>query len=504
MFNKTINKAVKYYLSKRFARIENMRSDPHTTQKRVLKKLLSTASDTLVGKKYCFNKIQSEEDFRNAVPLCQYEDIVDNIYEMMHGHEDILWPGKINWFAKSSGTTDANSKYIPMSKTKLYNCHIAGAWDAMAIIYNEHSSAKMFAEKSIILSGSLQRFAPHKKSIVGDVSAILVHHMPAIGRPFFVPEMEIALEADIEKKLNGIADKCIKENIVSISGVPTWAKVLFDRILEKTGKDNILEVWPQLEYYMHGGVGFNPYKAIFEQYLPGDQVNYFEIYNATEGYFAIQDITGADDMLLLLDNSIYYEFIPLDALEKGETVPLSGVKKGIQYVMVITTASGLWRYIPGDTVIFSSILPYRLRVSGRTKQFINAFGEELMIENAERAIAKTCEQFDSRINDYTVAPIYMASDGKGAHEWLIEFESEPDDIDLFCEHLDLNIQKLNSDYEAKRQSDLALSQLLIHQVPKGTFRNWMHYKGKNTVQSKIPRLSNNRVIIEEILSFIDK
>lgn len=506
MLNSTINMAVKYYLSKRYDRIVQMTEQPEKLQQSLLKEHLFKAKNTEYGKLYGFGSIDDYNSFRSQVPIVQYEDIVHLIERMMHGHDNILWPGVINWYAKSSGTTSNKSKFIPITKQNLYQCHIAAAWDAMSMVYHQRPSARMFAEKSLIMGGSLQRFIPHPKTIVGDVSAILLHHMPKIGRPFYTPDFDTALLPDMDTKIDKIIDICLKENVVMLAGVPTWSIVLFNKILERTGKDNILEVWPEASLYMHGGVGFKPYKKQFASYFPSDDFNYMEVYNASEGYFGLQDQFGTRGMMLLLDNDIFYEFIPVDALHQDHptAVPIWQVSKGINYAIVVTSSCGLWRYMPGDTVTFVSTSPYRIEITGRTTQYINAFGEEVMVSNTDQAIATICQEQGVHVSDYTVAPIYFDNKESGGHQWLIEFEKAPNDIELFCEKLDLCLQQLNSDYEAKRQKNLALKQLHIQELPKGTFKKWLHIKGKTGAQNKIPRLSNDRVYVDEILAFLNR
>ncbi len=505
MITQTVNKAVKYYLSKRYRRIEQHYQNGIDLQKHQFSALIKALSRTHYGIQYGVRETISYREFQDQVPLVQYEDIRPYIDRMMHGEADVLWPGVINWFAKSSGTTGGASKFIPISKQNLYKCHIAAAWDIMSILYHFKPESQMFAEKTMVMGGSLQRFLPYPQTIVGDISAIWLHHMPKIGRPFYTPDFDTALLPDMEEKLDKMLHICTQENVVMFGGVPTWLSVFFHKVLDYTGKDNILEVWPNAKILVHGGVGFEPYRAQFQQLLPANDFGFLEAYNASEGYFGIQDHFDADGMMLLLDNDIFYEFIPLDdqyQLKDDEIVPLSEVDVYNTYAIVISSSSGLWRYMPGDTIKFSRIAPYRIKIVGRTTHFINAFGEEVMVANTDQAIANTCQCMTANVSDYTVAPIYFQGGKKGGHEWLIEFEKEPEDIELFCDTLDLQLQKINSDYEAKRQNDLALKRLTIKTLPKGTFRKWMAHKGQLSVQNKIPRLSNNREYVENILAYV--
>ncbi len=501
---KWFNKGVKLYLKNRYHRIEAIRKDPFFFQEQVLKSLLDRASHTEYGKLFDFAKISSQSDFSRALPLTDYEDHKANIYKMMDGAEDVLWKGKVEWYAKSSGTTSDRSKYIPVSKDFLFKNNVAASWDTMAITYHEDPECQIFQKKSLIMGGSLSKWKHKDKVQVGDISAILLHRMPAVGRPFYSPDFKTALIDDWEEKIDRMSDICIHDDIVMFGGVPTWTIVLFKRILEKTGAKNMQEVWPNVKYYMHGGVGFDPYVDQFKEFFPNPNFNYFEAYNASEGYFAMQDRQGTKGMLLLLNNDIYYEFLTMEELtsESPQTIPLSDVTTYTNYAIVISSSSGLWRYMPGDTVCFTSVHPYRIKVSGRTKHFINVFGEEVMVGNTDKALAETLKSLPAVVSEYTVAPIFMNQNQKGGHLWLIEFEKEPDNITAFEILLDDNLKKINSDYAAKRFKDMALSRLQIQLIPSGTFHKWMASKGKIGGQNKVPRLFNSRKYVDELLGFI--
>jgi len=480
--------------------------NPHETQARVFSQLINLAKHTEWGRKYDYRSLKSFQQFSERIPLQDYESLKPYIKRMMYGEKDVLWSGQIKWFAKSSGTTNDKSKFIPISSQNLKECHIKGTWDTMTFFYDQRPDARQFECKSLLMGGSLSSFAPYPKTRFGDVSAIMISHMPYLGRPFFTPDFKTALMDDFEEKIERMA-RILKDEkkLVMIGGVPTWTVVLFRRVLELTGKSHMLEVWPDLQGYIHGGVSFTPYKKQFEAYLPSKDISYQEIYNATEGYFAVQNDFNEDGMLLLLDNGIYYEFLPMNEWKKEfpQAIPLSEVQENEHYAMVISTSSGLWRYIPGDTITFTSVSPYKIKVSGRTKQFVNAFGEEVMVQNTDKALVKTCQQTNAVVSEYTVAPVYFSGKGKGGHEWLVEFERAPHNIEKFADLLDENLQSLNSDYEAKRFKNMALERLNVHVLPQNTFLKWMKSKGKFGGQHKVPRLSNHRKYVNEIRDFVE-
>lgn len=500
-----VNFIMKKYCAYRYAHIDAYKKDPASIQKTIFKEIISKAKDTEWGKKYDYASIKSIKDFQARIEPQEYDHIRGYIARMMDGQQNILWPDKIKWYAKSSGTTNDKSKYIPVSDENLKNCHIKGGWDAVTLIYNNLKDAKLFQNKSILLGGALETFPNNPNIIAGDISAIMLKNFPAVGRYFYVPDFETALMKDWESKIEKTALQALQiPNMAMFGGVPTWNLVLFKRMLEISGKDNLLEIWPELQVYMHGGVGFGPYKAQFKKLIPKDDFIYQEIYNASEGFFAIKDDFAREDMLVLLENGIFYEFIPLETYgnPNATAYTIEEVVEGVPYVILVTNFAGLSRYVPGDTVIFTSLYPHRIQVFGRTQQFLNAFGEEVMISNAEQAIAHTCSHTDAVVSEYTVAPIFLDIANKGGHQWLIEFEKDPTDINEFGILLDKKLQALNSDYEAKRSKNLALDSLKLTKVPKGTFYQWMKYKGRLGGQFKIPRLSNSRKIIDEILFFL--
>ena len=494
-----VNNIVKQYLKFRYRRIHRMREAPYRAQGQWLTKLTQMAKNTDYGKRYGFASIRSYEEFARQVPIVDYEEIKPEIRKMMMGEKDILWPGYVKWYSKSSGTTSDKSKYIPVPSQNLRQCHIQGSWDSMSVLYHHRPDAQSFAKKSLIMGGSVSRFDPYPKTRTGDVSAVMLYNMPVLGRPFYTPDFETALLDDWEEKIERMTNITKEEDVVMIGGVPTWTVVLINRILEKTGKDHMLEVWPNAMAYLHGGVGFDPYKEQFKKYFPDPNFVYQEIYNASEGFIGIQDDHAINSLLLLTDNAMFFEF---EDMHSGEVVPLEGVKTGVNYSLIMSTNSGLWRYRIGDTVMFDSILPHRFKITGRTQQYINVFGEEVMIANTDKALAQTCRELGAKAEEYTVAPIFLDDQDKGGHEWVVEFEEMPSNLKEFAARLDKNLQKLNSDYEAKRSYDLALEQLQLTTVAPGTFHNWMRSRGKYGGQNKVPRLSNTRKYIDQLLVYV--
>ena len=504
---KFINKAFKAYYHQRYKRIEAFMAHPIETQEAVLKELLQLAKHTEWGRHHGFRTIHTVAQFAERLPIQNYETLKPYIQRMMYGERDVLWNGRVKWFSKSSGTTSDKSKFIPVSDQNLKKCHIRGTWDTMTMFYHNRSDARQFECRSIVMGGSLQPFEPYPKTTIGDVSAIMIHKMPWVGRPFITPDFETALMDKFDEKIERMAQITSKQkDVVMTGGVPTWTVVLFRRILELTGAAHMLEVWPDFQLYIHGGVGFDPYREQFAQFFPSDQVDYMEIYNATEGYFAAQNDPASKDMLLLLNNGIYYEFLPTSEWDKDEpkAIPLSEVEVDKNYAIVISTNAGLWRYTPGDTVMFTSTAPYKIKITGRTSQFVNIFGEEVVVANTDKALAETCRQTSSLVSDYTVGPVYFGKNGKGGHEWIVEFEKPPQNLKNFIRLLDHNLQQINSDYEAKRYRSMAMQQLKLHAVPQGTFHNWLKAKGKYGGQHKVPRLANNRKYLDEILGFYQK
>ncbi|UMB62150.1 GH3 auxin-responsive promoter family protein [Lutibacter sp. A80] len=495
-----VNSIISWFLKKRKHQMELFLKYPIDVQHELLFKLLNKAQNTEIGIKYDFSKIDTYKDFTKNVPIQQYESIEPLIDRTRKGEQNIFWPTHIRWFAKSSGTTNAKSKFIPVSDEALENCHFKAGKDMLCLYFNNNEEAQLFTGKGLRLGGSSAVYEDND-TYFGDLSAIIIENMPFWADFRSAPKQETALMEEWETKLNAIVKETINEDITSLVGVPSWMLVLLNRVLEKTGKDNILEVWPNLEVYFHGGVNFNPYREQFKKLIPKKDFKYYETYNASEGFFAIQDVNDSLDMLLMLDYGIFYEFIPMHAFngEDSEAIPLEQVELNTNYAIVITTNGGLWRYLIGDTVKFTSLNPYRIRITGRTKHFINVFGEELIVENAEEALKQACLKTNAEISEYTAAPVFMDNKKSGRHEWIIEFKKLPEDIDYFTEILDNTIKAINSDYEAKRYHDLTLEMPKVNVAPEGLFYNWLKLKGKLGGQHKIPRLSNSRKHLEELL-----
>lgn len=492
-------------MKKRVHQIDLFRKYPHDVQNQLFAKLLSQGTKTLYGATHHFDKIKSYEDFQKLVPLQDYEGLKPYINRLIDGEQSILWPGETKWFAKSSGTTSDRSKFIPVTKESLENCHYKGGKDLLALYYDNFPNRKLYNGKHLIVGGSAQINPIGDDSYLGDLSAIIVKNLPWWVEIRRTPAKEIALMSDWEPKIEKMAHQTIQEDVYILAGVPSWTLVLAKRILEITGKKNLKEVWPNLELFMHGGVNFEPYRAEFERLIPDEKMNYVETYNASEGFFGIQDKANSNELLLMLDYGIFYEFIPMEHFagrDSAHTLKLDQVEIGKNYALVITTNGGLWRYILGDTIQFTSTSPYRFRITGRTKSFINVFGEELIVDNAERAITAACKMHHVSVRDYTVSPIFMHDNKQGSHEWFIEFDKEPTDLELFAKTLDTNLRELNSDYDAKRTKDLALVQLTLRAVPTGTFDKWLASKGKLGGQHKVPRLSNDRTIVDQILRIL--
>ncbi len=473
---------------------------PIDVQKELLTDLLYVARNTELGKQFGFKTIYDYKTFAERVPIQKYESIEPLIERTRKGEQNLFWPSDIQWFAKSSGTTNSKSKFIPVSNEALEDCHLNAGKDMLGWYIHNNENAGLFNGKGLRLGGSSAVYEDNN-SYFGDLSAIIIENMPFWLDFSSAPKYETALMSEWETKMEAIVNETIDENITSLVGVPSWMLVLLNRVLEKTGKDSILEVWPNLEVYFHGGVNFNPYREQFKKLIPKKDFKYYEIYNASEGFFALQDINGSNDLLLMLDYGIFYEFIPMDSYceEDSMAVPLQEVELHKNYAIVITTNSGLWRYLIGDTVKFVSLDPYRIRITGRTKHFINAFGEELIIENAEDALKEVCKKTKAEISEYTVAPVFMENKAKGAHEWIIEFKKPPKSIEYFTELLDNALKSINSDYEAKRYQDMTLTMPIVRQAEEGLFYNWLKQKGKLGGQHKVPRLSNDRDFIEELL-----
>ncbi|MBL3657795.1 GH3 auxin-responsive promoter family protein [Fulvivirga sediminis] len=493
-------------MKKRIHDIELFLKYPHEVQRELLKKLVTEAKHTEFGKKYGFKDISNYEEFKNRVPVHSYEQLFPYIERLMKGEQNILWPSEITWFAKSSGTTNARSKFIPVSQEALEDCHFKGGKDLISLYVNSNPETRMFTGKGLTIGGSHQinEFSPDSNSFYGDVSAVIMKNLPIWAQFIRTPKLEVALMDKWEEKIEKMAMITSEENVTNLVGVPTWTILLIQKVLALKGTNNILDIWPNLEVFFHGAVSFTPYRELFNKLIPSSGMNYWETYNASEGFFGIQDVANSDDLLLMLDYGIFYEFIPYDQHdeEHPDTLTLDQVEIGKNYALLITTNAGLWRYKIGDTIKFTSLSPYRIKISGRTKHFINAFGEELIIENAEKAITIACENTGAIIDNYTAAPIYFDEGSKGGHEWVIEFKQSPSDLDTFSQLLDENLRKINSDYDAKRYKDMALVMPVVHDVPEGTFYNWMKKRGKLGGQNKVPRLSNNREHIDSLLEMI--
>lgn len=470
-------------------------------QRETLFELINSSRDTEWGTKYGYSSIDGIRDFQQRFPIQDYNSLKPYIDRIRTGEQNILWNTPIKWFAKSSGTTSDKSKFIPVSKESLEICHFRGGKDVLALYLQNRPDSEILRGKSLVLGGSHQIENMSMDSYFGDLSAILIQNLPFWAQFRRAPDISIALMDEWESKIEMMAQNTINENITSIAGVPSWTMVLVKRILEITGKSSIHDVWPGLEVFVHGGVSFVPYKNEFKQFFREGSINYMETYNASEGFFAIQNDLAQDDMLLMLDAGIFYEFVPMEEIDKEfpYTKTIEDIEVGKNYALVISTNSGLWRYMIGDTVTITQKYPVKIRITGRIKHFINAFGEELIIDNAENALKVACDQTGATIAEYTAAPIFMSGTSKGAHQWLIEFSKMPSDVNEFLEILDSELKKLNSDYEGKRYKSLALEAPHLTIAQAGIFHSWLKAKGKLGGQHKVPRLSNDRKIIDEIL-----
>lgn len=496
---KLFSSAISRIARMRYWRIESWMEHPIEVQQEVLYELLSHGQYTLFGMEHGYTREMDEQAFKAATPISEYNDLKPYIDRIIHGEENVLWNTPVTWFAKSSGTSGDKSKFIPITEESLEQCHYQAAKDVLTIYYNNFPESNLLTGKGLVIGGSHQVSQLNEEIFYGDLSAVLMQNTPFWGEWLRTPELSIALMDEWENKIEAIARSTIQEDVTSISGVPTWTLILFRRILEITGKKSMVEVWPNLELYMHGGVSFVPYQKRFEDII-GKKINYLDIYNASEGFFAAQSDIEEDGMLLFLQHGIYYEFMPVEEYHKPRprTVGLQEVELGKNYALIISTNGGLWRYMPGDTVQFTSIFPFKIKVSGRIKSYINAFGEEVIVDNADQAIAEACRQTGAVVNEYTAAPVYFGDDSNGAHEWLIEFAIEPASLEKFTEVLDHKLQSINSDYEAKRYHSIALHLPEIHSVPTGTFARWMRSQGRFGGQNKVPRLSNERNYVEQI------
>ena len=495
-----VNSVASWFLKKRFHQIDLFLKYPHEVQNELLMSLLSVSKDTEIGKIYDFRTIRTYREFAQRVPVSSYEDYQNLIERSRKGEKNIFWPKPIKWFAKSSGTTNAKSKFIPVSTDSLEDCHYAAGKDLLCMYLNNNENSALFNGKNLRLGGSKELYEENGTTF-GDLSAILIDNMPFWAEFSSTPGNKVSLMSDWEYKMQAIVNETVNENVTSLAGVPSWMLVLLNNVLESTGNKTILDVWPNLEVYFHGGVSFLPYVDQYKSIIPSKSFKYYEIYNASEGFFAIQDRNHSNELLLMLDYGIFYEFIPMQThgTPTETLLPLSEVKKGVNYAIVITTNAGLWRYKIGDTVMFTSTTPYRIKVTGRTKHFINVFGEELIIENTDKALKIVAKKTNSEIVDYTVAPIFMEGKSKGAHEWIIEFKTPPKDLNYFGALLDNSLKSLNSDYEAKRYNNITLDKPKIHAAKQGLFYKWMKRNNKLGGQHKVPRLSNSRQFLEALL-----
>ncbi len=487
--------------ARRLSQIEHFKQHPEEVQKLEFQRLVEAARNTTIGKEQDFKSIDSYQTFAERVPVQDYEGLRPYVERLREGESNLLWPGDIKWFAKSSGTTSTKSKFIPVTKETLEDCHFRGGKDVLALYLQNNPDSDMFSGKCLTLGGSHQINNFSNESFYGDLSAILIENLPFWTHFARTPEQSIALMDEWEAKLEKITETTIKDNVTSLAGVPSWFLVLIKHLLKQTGKSNLLDIWPNLELFMHGGINFTPYRKQYKELIPTDKMNYMETYNASEGFFGIQDDLNDPGMLLMLDYGVFYEFIPLNEITHPHpnAKTIENVELGVDYAMVITTNSGLWRYMIGDTVRFTSLRPHKIIITGRTKHYINAFGEELMIENAERALEKACAVTNAVIKEYTAAPIFMGEETKGAHEWLIEFETMPTSLENFTELLDKTLQEVNSDYEAKRYKSITLEGPRVTVARYHLFIDWLKSKNKLGGQNKIPRLANNREYIDELL-----
>lgn len=496
------NSIFAWVMKKRIHQIDLFRKYPVEVQSELFEKMIHLGAETEWGKKYQYGLINNYNHFKEKVPLQEYNDLKPYVDRLISGEQHLLWPTETKWFAKSSGTTDNRSKLIPVTKDSLEECHYKGGKDLLALYYENHPNRKLYKGKHLIVGGSAQINHLTADSYFGDLSAIIVKNLPWWAEIRRTPSKDIALMSEWEEKIEKMAQSTIHEDVYILAGVPSWTMVLANKVLEISGKNNLKEVWPNLELFMHGGVSFEPYKAQFERLIPDPKMNYVETYNASEGFFGIQDQINSNELLLMLDYGIFYEFIPMssfDGVNSVEAVDLAGVELDVNYAIVISTNAGLWRYIVGDTVKFTSKTPYRFKITGRTKSFINVFGEELIVENADKAIARAANKIGTVVREYTVAPVFMDGLENGAHEWLIEFTHVPDDVSRFQLLLDEALRELNSDYDAKRYNNFVLGPPIIKVLNEGAFDNWLKSIGKLGGQHKVPRLSNSREIVEQIL-----
>ena len=496
-----LTKIAKMFFLTRQKELDRYNNEAEALQQKVLRHLLKRGAETEYGRNHLFSTMHSYEDFVRQVPLNTYEELKGDIDRMRHGEKNILWPGQVRWYAKSSGTTNDKSKFIPVSPAGLHDLHYAGGVDSVALYLKNNPKSRMFDGKGLILGGSHAPNYNVSDSLVGDLSAILIENINPLVNLIRVPKKSTALLSDFEVKRERIARETLNKNITNLSGVPSWMLSVLTRVMELSGKVHLEEVWPNIEVFFHGGVAFTPYRPQYKELITSDRMHYMETYNASEGFFGVQSDLSDPAMMLMIDYGVFYEFIPMDEFgtDNPTVVPLAGVKTGVNYAMVISTTCGLWRYILGDTVRFTQTDPYKFVITGRTKHFINAFGEELVVDNAEQGLAYACKTTGAEVSEYTAAPVFMDGNAKCRHQWLIEFSRMPQDMDEFVKALDMKLQNINSDYEAKRFKDITLQQLEVVVARKGLFNDWLKKKGKLGGQHKVPRLGNDRKIIDELL-----
>jgi hypothetical protein len=500
-----INNFVIKVLKKRIKGIERLRQAPGEVQETVFNTLIKAGKHTEYGKTYHFGTIRNIEDFRKQVPVSDYSILQPYIKRMRSGENNVLWNTPVRWFAKSSGTTAAKSKFIPVSQECLYDCHFSGSKDVTLQYLINNPDSKILLGKSLTLGGSRRIDELNSKIKTGDLSAIMIHNSPWYAEFARTPSKKTALIPDFDEKTKVIAKYSSHSNVTSFAGVPSWNLILMNRIIEYTGKKHLLELWPNLEVFFHGGVAFGPYIEQFKRIIPSDKMRYMETYNASEGFFAFQDVPDDKAMLLLANNNIFFEFMPMSELGKSfpKTHSITEVELDVNYAMIISTNAGLWRYLIGDTVKFTSLYPHKIKITGRTAHYINVFGEELIVGNTEEALQKVCFETDAIVSEYTVAPIFMSETSNGAHEWLIEFDTPPHNLERFADILDKALCEVNSDYEAKRYHNITLSRLKLTILPRGTFIKWMESKGKLGGQNKIPRLYNSREYVDQLLRIVN-
>lgn len=500
-----INNIFKIHLKKYQEEMALFYEMPLELQADTLRQILRANGYSSFGRKYGFDQINTPAEFAARVPVHSYDDLAPYIEASLLREEPALTSSRPRWVAKTAGTTSGSSKYIPITKENIHECHLKGSWFALAALHAQREDLRIFAQKNLLIGGGVYGTYPGSSVTVADISAIMIQHIPLVIRPFYIPDVRTATLPDYEAKVKQIAELGAREpSITMLGGVPTWNLTLYRRILEITGAANLLEVWPQLQAYIHGGVSFAPYRQHFASLIPSPDFIYLEVYNATEGFFAVQDKPGQDDLLLLLTNGVFFEFIPFEDFKLGNlnAYSLAGVRTDTAYVMVITTNTGLYRYLMGDLIMFSEINPYRIRIIGRTQEYINAFGEDLLLDNVENALMRTCQNSDARVRDYTIAPCYIKLEEKGRHQWFVEFEQPPADIQAFARDLDVAMQKENSNYAQKRTNDFAITALELVVVPPGFFEQWLRKKGKMGGQHKIPKLANHRRFADELLGML--